>query len=275
MVNIKTNGGVSIGTGMALEAIFEVEDRYDDSREIPDKVDINDYDLHIYNLHTIVRNVVNAMERPNEGYREEDLMSYVVRDINRINEYYKDSICKPVLSIIDYSSRIKSFNKTKEIKMTKGYLNLSHLNSLIQIEDIREQIDMSTVKDKGFDFGSSKILMTTSFLFDFDIYGKVDLLESHTGKLIKPHKLNKKYKTIAKPAEPGKRRVIGAKVDLSHLPYNKLIHMVLGDSTYVLPADLKDRKLLISLAEKWTPRTTDGVIRETFIKNKELRKFIK
>lgn len=256
------SAGISIGTGLLLESIFKIKDRYDNDREIPNKVNIDKYDYHIYNLHTIVRNVISSFPRPNQGLEEKDLRNYVIDDLNLLCSYYEDSDCTPVLGVNDYDKLYKEFNKNKEYKATKNLISLLELNQWIKDQEFHKVRGLEMVILKPNKVDTDKTLITTSFLLDNDIYGVCDLLESHTGVFKSKHKWFTKYHPIGKQ-------------DLSHLPYSKYIHKILGDKTYVVPVKLSERMKLLELSEKWNTRTTDSRIRETIMKDQELNKYIK
>jgi len=118
-----------------------------------------------------------------------------------------------------------------------------------------------TIIENAGKIDPDKTLITTSFLLDNQIYGICDLLESHTGVLKSKYKWNTKYHPVGKQ-------------DLSHLPYNKYIHKILGDKTYVIPTKLSERTALLELSAKWNIRTTDTRVKEALIKDNELKKYI-
>jgi len=256
------SGGLSIGTGIMLEALFKMEDRYDESRDYPKKVDINKYDNHVYSIHTIIRNVLSSLPKPNKGLETKDLKNIIVDEINLIHSYYDNVKCKPLLSIVNYDRLCNDFNSKKDVKYTKNILHLLELNDWIKKSNLvyEKGIVMDIISSK-LKLESNKTIITTSFLLDFTIYGLCDLLESHTGKLKTKHNLNTKFHPV------GKR-------DLSHLPYIKIIHKILGDKTYVAPVKISDRIRLLELAEKWNVRTTESRVKEAVLKTPELKKYI-
>lgn len=259
----RLSGGVSIGTGMMLESIFKVKDRYDDDRVIPDKIDIEKYDYHVYNINTIVRNVVNSLPPGNRGYKEKDLKNMVIDDINKINEYYKDVSTTPLIMLADYTKLDKLYNKAKDAdKVSKALLTIYELGHFVVSMKLDKctNLEMGVFK-AGTSTGDSKIILTTSFLLDVVILGNVDLLESHTGIFKNKYKYNTKLHGVGK-------------ADISHIPYNKITHTILGDKTYVRPALLVERREFLKVAEKWTPRTTYEKVRSDVSKNTEFKKYL-
>lgn len=261
----RLSGGISIGTGLVLESIFKVPNRYDPDREPPNKVKIGDYDYHVFNLHTIIRNVLNSLPPDNDGLKEKDLKNLIVDDINTLNEYYKDVDTTPLILWSDYTKlelKYNSIGKDND-KVSTSLFKLYELNNYIKSLEIDKikSLEMGVFKS-GTPVGDSKILLTSSFLLDIPILGDVDLLESHTGVFKNKYKYNTKFKPVGKN-------------DISHIPYNDLTHKVLGDKTFVKPANLAVRRELIKISEKWTPRTTRGTVADAFLKHPDLKEYIR
>ncbi len=257
------SGGMSIGTGMALETIFDVTDRCDPEREV-DKIDIEDYDYHIYSIHTLVRNVINSLPRPNKGIEEKDLLNMLIDDINLLVGYYSDVSTEVLIVENDYEKISKPFNKGKDIKLNKTQVEFIELNQWVKDNSLIKSklLDVNVIKGESVP-RDKELLVTTSFLLDVDIYGSFDLLESHTGSVKKKHELSKKYHSIGKS-------------DLSILPYTKTLHQILGDKTYVIPLKISIRKEVYEIAvdKKWNVRTTESRVRETLKRNKDLKDLI-
>ena len=57
------SSGISVGTHLMFEAIEEFSSikLFDDSREIT-KVSLNNYKAHVFNIYTVIRNIVNSYE---------------------------------------------------------------------------------------------------------------------------------------------------------------------------------------------------------------------
>lgn len=257
------SGGMSIGTGIALETIFDIKDKYDPERSV-DKIDIEDYDYHVFSMHTLVRNVLSSLPKPNKGLEEKDLLNMVIDDINVLSGYYADISTEPLISIIDYEKLAKPFNKNKNQDLNKSQIEYIELNQWVKENDILKSKLVEATVIKGDRVPrDKKLLVTTSFLLDASLYGNFDLLESHTGSVKKKHELSKKYHSIGK-------------LDLSILPYTKTIHQILGDKTYVIPLKISTRKLLYELAvdKKWNVRTTEVRVRENLRDNKDLKEVI-
>lgn len=246
------SGNVNIGIGLMLESLFNVSDRYDNKREIPKHVDIESYDIHLYNIYTVVRNIMQSIKvgKPSE----KDVTAMLIDDLNYIHStYYSNVKTEMILFIPEYKNFIKEFNKNKTINPTK------HDEDMVELIDFVHSLDNN--KLKGLDVKilrlnkkekiNKKVLLTSSFLLDMEMIGVCDLLESHTGVLKNKYKLYSKYNTIGKK-------------DLSHLPYNKTLHIVLGDKTLVKPYPIGTRNEVhkISIEKKWNSHTSEEKIKD-------------
>lgn len=244
-----TSGNINIGLGLMLESLFNIKERYDDKRDVPDKVDINKYDYHIYNVLTVIRDIRNSIRGP---YKEVDLFNIIVDDMNTINNYYTDTECKVVLMFPDYTKQYKIMNNGKEVKETKKFKEVVDLLEVAErFKKKKAGLLCSTMDVKEATYFKGKMLLTTSYLLDLQLIGICDLLESHTGKLKNKHKVNSKLSSL------GKR-------DFSHIPYNKVTHWVFGDNTLVAPLSIVERKTAyeISLEKKWTTHSSENKIRD-------------
>lgn len=261
-----TSAGLSIGTGMALETIFKLKDRYDLEREPPAFVDIEEYDIHIFSIHTLVRNVINSLPRGNRGIEERDLANLVIDDLNMLNGYYTDVSTTLIISVANYDDLYREFNKNKEYKSTKKITDLVLLNDWVKMQKFEKNPTIEATVSKASDIkvGRKKVLVTTSMLLDVHLYGQFDLLESHTGVLKTYRELGSKYHKLGKK-------------DFSFLPYSKNLHKILGDGTYVIPIKISERTRLLNIAldKKWNTRTSESRIREVLIKDTEYNKYIK
>ena len=57
-----TSFGVSIGTGLLLESMFDpIVDRYDPDRPIPPRVEMKKYPYWLINVYTLIRNILTSL----------------------------------------------------------------------------------------------------------------------------------------------------------------------------------------------------------------------
>lgn len=245
------SGNVNIGIGIMLESLFNIKDRYDNKREIPKKIDIENYEYHFYNIFTFIRNIMQSIK--NSNYNASDVTNILIDELNYINNsYYSQVKTKMVLFIPDYKNLILEFNKNKEYSLTK------HDDDMIELMEYVKSLTNEKLKGLNVDIyrlnkkevNTGRILLTTSYLLDVEMLGMHDWLESHTGVLKNKHNLNSKYANI------GKR-------DLKHLPYHKILHIILGDKTLVKPYKINVRTEVyeISINKKWNTLTSSEKIK--------------
>lgn len=238
------NSGLAIGTHLMLETIFYNDlEIYDQTREFK-KENINNYDFHIYNIFTIVRNLLNACLYKNkeELILDPTFPSVLGSEVNKVSSYYKGCNCKPLLFYPDYKPIYTGFNISKPTGDTVTYrehMLVKGVLSKINIKSCNNHKGYVIPKLKG------EILLTTNIAVDLFNQHSLTLLESHTGKLKTKSQFNTKYHPIGKS-------------DLTHLPFIEELLYILGDKTIVIPLDIKTRKELldISIKHKWTPRST-------------------
>lgn len=248
---------VAIGTGLMLESLFTtIIDRVDVNRVIPNFIKVNDYDYHMYNIYTIIRNILTAIPYKNkvEILTNAKFRTYVADEVEAIFNLYENSDCTPALYIPDYSGATKYYNMGKS--KLSGYLE-EHEIMVKVVKGIKFMNSVNIIPKSEMKSGyrlpktTDKILLTTSYALDLhNNLPNMFLLESHTGKLKSKLEFSSKYKK-------------SASYDVSTLPFNEFIHYAIGDNTLVAGLKTKYKKQLFNIAldKKWTPRTTDDKIR--------------
>ena len=263
--------GISIGTGLMLESVFNpTEDRYDPDREIPIHIDIDDYHIHYYNIYTLARNVITAIA--DKSIREDVFMSStllytVLEDISNIVELYRDTKCKPILFIPNYSKVFKNMNIGKEgTIVNKDYEIYTYMLKMSKTKNIDIPMDI----EHGTHLLKSNLkstLITThisSDLLNYRRIPKLKLLESHTGKL----KDRSEWYT--------KLHKLGTK-QLNIIPFIEELVYILGDKNFVLPFKLTIRRKLYELAidRKWTSQTSSLKVLTDLRRNELFKSIVK
>jgi len=262
-----TSFGISIGTGLALETLFNpTTERYDNTRSV-DKVDGNKFSVHYYNVYTLARNMLTSLTSVKDKdkiIKNRDFVNTLKDEILIISSLYTglDSIF--VLYIpSDIKKKHQAFNVDKDKTLTKSYLEYSSLERSITELKIKLATDKINIVDKLPDVNTD-FLLFDHFLVDFMVLNNhAWLLESHTGK-VKPYsKLSNKYHPI------GPR-------DLSHLPMSQLLLYILGDKTLVVPLSISLRIELYNLSIEcnWTPKTTRAKMLMDFDKSEPIKQFM-
>ena len=257
-----TSFGVSIGTGLMLESVFQpTHERYDTERVIPTQVDLKNYDGWLINGYTLLRNIVTACKEPIEAdtltsknieriMEEIETEWAVIQSLLLSNNLDENFI---MLFVPKYEKLIKRFNIAKDTSV-KYITNNETIHKLFRqpLMSTSEQIaKLTTVEDKVVAFYAGfKYLLTSHYTLDLVQSNKWTLLESHTGVLKDSHLWYTKYHAFGTN-------------DLSHLPMVDLLLFMLGDDQLVvgMPRKIKSELYKISIEKKWTFRTTRDKIK--------------
>jgi len=248
--------GISIGTGLALESVFTpTTERYDVTREIPNIVDMSKFKYHVFNIYTLLRNIVSATDFDKVRlYESKELKEVLIEEIETLKLLYDNIETELVIWVPDYKDAFITFNQSKKKTMSRPYID--YMSGRMVTKKIgKDDIPVKYIEsDHKLDLDSSDVLITTHITLDLLNIKRIKnltLLESNTGLLRDKYKWYNKYHSI------GKR-------DMSFLPFNDQLLFLLGDKSLVKPGSISARVELYDMAinKKWTPRTTRDKIRE-------------
>ena len=239
---------VAIGTGLALESMFDpVIDPYDPDREIPNKIELKDYKYHIWNIYTIIRNLLHSVDEKDKIslITDKNFTKELNQEIDTLINLYNNTDLTVVIFIPDYDKVMDSFNKHKVSEFTKPMVELLAVRDYLKNYTPDGLINTIT---GGFNIPrmEGNILLTTHLTVDLlNQHSKITLLESNTGKVKSKYEWYTKYHPI------GKR-------DLDTIPMVEEVLYILGDHNMVIPAPLTTRLELYQVAidRRWTSKTT-------------------
>lgn len=239
---------VAIGTGLALESMFDpVIDPYDPDREIPNKIELKDYKYHIWNIYTIIRNLLHSVSEKDKIslITDKNFTKELNQEIDTLVNLYNNTDLTVVIFIPDYDKVMDSFNKHKVSEFTKPMVELLAVRDYLKNYTPDGLINTIT---GGFNIPrmEGNILLTTHLTVDLlNQHNKITLLESNTGKVKSKYEWYTKYHPI------GKR-------DLDTIPMVEEVLYILGDHNMVIPAPLTTRLELYQVAidRRWTSKTT-------------------
>ena len=232
---ITSSFGVNVGTGLMLESIIKpIDDRIDDTRTIPNKVNIKDYELYYINIHSLVTNIVSS-------YSSNSVDELLRKNKDMIDMVLERTISEMVMikemldvELIYYNMLYGPYHRKKLIKEStnvdsKAYKLKKSIDELIvklltSSEVKIEEVDTNLPKRK-------KSLISTSNSIDLLNSNKMDLelLEFHTGVLKKRDKFYTKLNT---------------KVEL---PFEELLLFALVDKKGLINPvlSIKERRILV------------------------------
>ena len=233
---------VSIGTSLALETIFSpVKEVFDPERKVPEKIDPNQYDMYLFNVSTILRNLIQSVAwRDMVLVNRKDVCDAFLEEIEFLTGFFQAAGLGVKFYWHSYSYALKSYDDKKIRRPTTAQqLQVTQLMDYCT-SAVKKQDDVLTFsKDISID-RSSKCLLMTHVPWDLLSYGnfhKLDLLESHTGKVKTRKDWNTKYFPIKDK-------------DFSFLPFMEYLLSTFGDSALFVPDPLKKRLELYDMLVK-------------------------
>lgn len=225
---------VSIGTGMSLETLFTpIQAVYDDSREVNNLTDLSIYSVYIFNVSTLLRNMINTVKF-NElvAIPIPDIYEALLEEIEFLTHHFASAQINIKFYVNTYAFVQNAYKDGDKLRKSTTDKQL-YTDSIYTycLDRIKKQDDVETfTKDVRYNKTDSALLFT-HIPFDLLSYGnfvKLDLLESHTG-LIKTRKdWNTKYFPI-----PNK--------DMSFLPFMEYLLVTFGDHVMFKPDPLAKR----------------------------------
>lgn len=95
---------VSVGLGLMLETFFDpFTTRIDDERKI-NKVDVNKFKIHYYNIYTMIRNIISAISNADFKkivLKHKDTPKYILNSMMNelllLHDIYEPTKCEPIL----------------------------------------------------------------------------------------------------------------------------------------------------------------------------------
>lgn len=234
---------VSIGTGLALETLFQpTQEVVDESRQVIKMEDLSQYTLYVFNLSTMLRNLISTLPSK-ELFRipRKDILEALTEEMEFITGHFD-------AQSIEAKFYVHNYRFVKDVYKEPKYLRKPSTDQQHLIESIteycleklkKEEVVATFSKDIHYEKQDS-VLLFTHVPFDLLSHGrfmKLDLLESHTG-LIKTRKdWWSKYYPIPKE-------------DMSFMPFHEYTLSIFGDKVMFKPAPLKERKALLEAMRK-------------------------
>lgn len=247
---------VSIGTSLALESIFPPrQPYYDESREIPNQIDITKYKEFWINLNTLFRNMIGSIDKTTFLTSAPGEFAQVVYDEMQVIRSLLSSegkgICRPVFYACTYDGQYKHqrhksvmlrHDNTEYQKAVSGAY-MKAIGYLAKMDDSIKLLDDALIPDARV-----KALLLSHYPWDLishSHFSDLDLIESNTGKLKTKAQWWTKYYKL-----PGK--------ELSTLPFNEKLLKIFGDHVMFQPMDIRFRRMVydVSVERRWTPFTT-------------------
>lgn len=248
---------ISIGTALAVEGALGI---YPDRPQSP--APILKYKQVWFNLFTLFRNLMGSLTAEQQrAVIPAELVDPLVEDMlgaaHAIEEATKGRV-EPIFYLNDYQSLPRAFPRALlKLPSTPAQAEYATLEQAT-LRRLMSGKPPLTFRSYGLkiDGRHPASLIVTHFAVDLlsrYSFEKLDLLESHSGKIKAPSQWNTK---LGLPKEGGEA-----------IPFNELTLQIFGDrTTQIKPQDLKLRRAIIDLAQQhhWSSVTTMEKIKYTF-----------
>lgn len=246
---------LSIGTSLAFESLMDgPQPAYDPEREIPQKIQLTDYQELWINVETLFRNILGAITKEDEAHlMPGEILECLLEECELIEELVRENSHDQV-KVIFYRNKREGLERAHPFAVirknsTPKQIQYDSANTLVCnqfFKHHREKPNVVEFKRELTAVGRKRALIMTHTVYDLLFHAKfdlLDLLESHTG-VLKPRSM-----WYTKLKNGG---------NLAHIPYNSCTLQVFGDNTLFSPQKQAIRSQLIELAEKnnWHAMTT-------------------
>lgn len=261
----RTTGGfaLSIGTSLAFESLFEARQApYDPDRIIPQKIDIRHYNEIWINLATLYRNIVGSLADKNDYIKlgEFELAHAVVFEIEMIMSLMQNeghNLCTPIFYYCEYKSIYKR-QYPSAVKFRQDGSDSQKHNTHMLIKTMKALFDnvsggnVYKLNSELIPKSKSNALIITHMPYDllsYTNFNRLELLESHTGKLKGRNLWYTKYYSVGSES-------------LNTLPFLRKLLLLFGDHVMIQPTDIRFRRLILEISRnrRWSPLTTESKV---------------
>ncbi len=251
---------LSIGTCLAVESIFTGGGApLDPNRPIPQHIAIDSYHELWFNVSTLFRNLLGSIQRSDiESVRVGDIAMGLMEEMQLLGQLtaeQSNNTTKAVFYVCNYK-QLKT--KYKDATLRQYTTDKQKQYKELHDKSIQRLINLLPDGDKPIKIFDTKlegsrtkdVLLVSHVAYDllsYKRFGRLELLESHTGLLKKRNLWWTKYHN---------------KNEYQGFPFSKHLLPALGDSEFFHPMHKALRADIVALAKtmRWTWATTDEKI---------------
>lgn len=251
---------LSIGTSLAFESLSTLGGQpYDPAREIPQRVQLSDYNTFWINLSTIFRNLHGSVSTDDsKSLEDRDCADFIIAELDTIEDVVRHETNGSV-RIIPYISNYKRLKSLSSKALLRSYTTERQL-AYTKLHDKTLQRVINTLfnasrsvkvfDDKIRSDKDEKNLILTHIAYDLLAYENLhnlDLIESHTGVLKKRNLWYTKF-------YQGE--------NLAIIPFIEVMLKFYGDSHTFKPYPMSARTSILELAKikRWSWLTTKAKV---------------
>lgn len=233
---------VAVGTGLALETLLKpVMEVLDPEREFEELKDLSKYDVVIFNVLTLLRNIQSSLSKEvADKIKIERYLATLIDEINFIKDIFANYGIEARFYYNTYKFYIDNYPDRIRKATTPNQLRTKQIEDYC-IKNIERYTDNVNKFSQLVKYGDVRNVLLFSHvpcdLLSHGLYRKLELLESHTGKIKTLKDFNSKYYPI--PRE-----------DMSNLPFFEYLLTQFGDKVMFKPQPIKKRKELMATLER-------------------------
>lgn len=226
---------VSIGTGLALETVFEpTQDVFDAARAVPDRPEATRYTDYLFNVATVLRNLLTSI--PYKDLRRchpVDVISTMMEEVDYLKTLFSMEDKRLHFYINSYAFVQQNYKDRLRTATTEQQIYSHQLAEQCIKHFKKTEPVLLFSKDVHLESSSSALVLTHVpwDLLSHHRFRRLDLLESHTGVIKTRKDWNTKYFKFA------------AK-DMGFLPFMEYLLTTFGDNVMFKPKSVKDREAL-------------------------------
>ena len=240
--NRETSGfPLSIGTGLALETLFEPQEDSLSETAVEQTVDLTKYSTYAFNVGTLLRNILGSVKGQDAVSIQGKYYLYVlIEEITFLEEFFQEKGLNIAFYINSYTFFKKNYKDKLRKSSTDKQYAIDAITDFCLGKVIKTKQNIQTfVQELTFPKRTSVLVLThiPADLLSYGRFSTLDLLESHTGTIKTRRHWNTKYFKV-----PGK--------DMSFLPFMEYLLVNFGDSVMFKPAPIKERLAIYEQLEK-------------------------
>lgn len=250
---------ISIGTSLALESLVNINENLNHNKK-----PIKDYTFFWINVSTIFRNLYQSIKNVDKILiKNNDLIILLINELNFLKEWCANEGRGVNLQLYFSKYDIKKLYPYASIRTPHTEKQLLYkkihdvtLHPFLNNEDYLKEFKIKIFKNKITSAEYQKTIILTSYVYDLInpyLFSKLDLVESHTGKIKPRIQWNTKYHNGSK---------------LHMMPFREDLLQIFGDKETFVPMNFRLIKQIINIAikDKWTPLTTKDKIKNSINK---------
>lgn len=255
-LRVTNSAGVSVGTSLAMETLIPKWPIFDPARVAPPRINLTEYNRVWFNLWTLARNLHGAIPRENrESIKADVTGEALAEEAAEVVRAITEATAGGVQAMVYYPSYKGLAGKYPKGKIRESLTDkqkAARTQLLAMMDYAANSLEMNhkgilerfDVEVRPKTFGNTLILshFPVDLLSEYR-FGRVSLLESHTG--------------VVKKKNQWYTKLFQGKL-LGNMPFNAMTLQVFGDDHHFHPWESKIKTAILEIAKnnRWSWATT-------------------